>query len=106
MNARIAKVSRQERLTSVVIGPHVSEKTTAAGERLHQVVFKVRPDASKSEIKQAVEMLFDVKVERVAATRVRGKAKRFGQRSGRRSDWKKAYVRLAPGYDLEFMSPE
>ncbi len=98
-------IARQERLASVLLGPHVSEKTTAAAES-RQVVFKVRPDATKNEIKRAVELLFDVKVERVAATRVQGKVKRFGQRIGRRSDWKKAYVRLAPGYDLEFLSPE
>jgi large subunit ribosomal protein L23 len=99
-------IARQERLTSVLLGPHVSEKTTAAGERLHQVVFKVRPDATKSEIKQAVELLFSVKVDAVTSARVRGKARRFGGRAGRRSDWKKAYVRLAPGHDLEFLSPE
>jgi large subunit ribosomal protein L23 len=99
-------IAHQERLTSVLLGPHVSEKTTAAGEGLRQVVFKVRPDATKSEIKQAVELLFEVKVDAVKSMRVGGKSKRFGARAGRRSDWKKAYVRLAPGYDLEFLSPE
>ncbi|HEU4618138.1 MAG TPA: 50S ribosomal protein L23 [Gammaproteobacteria bacterium] len=99
-------IARQERLMSVLLGPHVSEKSTAAAEGLRQVVFRVRPDATKSEIKQAVELLFEVKVDGVTSSRVSGKSKRFGTRSGKRSDWKKAYVRLAPGYDLEFLSPE
>lgn len=102
----MSAIAHQERLTSVLLGPHVSEKTTAAAESARQVVFKVRPDATKAEIKRAVELLFEVKVERVTSTRVRGKAKRFGTRLGRRSDWKKAYVQLAPGYDLEFLSAE
>ena len=98
--------AHQERLTQVLLGPHVSEKTTVAADGLRQVVFKVRPDATKAEIKRAVELLFEVEVERVATTRVTGKSKRFGLRRGRRSDWKKAYVRLAPGHDLDFISPE
>jgi large subunit ribosomal protein L23 len=98
--------AHQERLTQVILGPHVSEKTTSAADKLNQVVFKVRPDATKNEIKRAVELLFEVKVENVAVTRVAGKEKRFGARKGRRSDWKKAYVRLAPGHDLDFISPE
>ena len=102
----MSALKAQERLTQVIVGPHVSEKTTAAGDRDHQVVFKVRPDATKSEVKRAVELLFEVKVDRVTVTRVPGKVKRFGTRRGRRSDWKKAYVRLAPGHDLDFLSPE
>jgi large subunit ribosomal protein L23 len=102
----MSATSHQERLTQVIVGPHVSEKTTAAAESAHQVVFKVRPDATKNEVKRAVELLFEVKVERVTVTRVPGKTKRFGTRRGRRSDWKKAYVRLAPGHDLDFISPE
>lgn len=98
--------AHQERLTQVLLGPHVSEKTTMAADKLRQVVFKVRTDATKAEVKRAVELLFEVKVERVAITRISGKAKRFGTRRGRRSDWKKAYVRLAPGHDLDFISPE
>lgn len=96
----------QERLTQVLVGPHVSEKTTAAADAANQVVFKVRLDATKAEIKRAVELLFEVEVERVTVVRVPGKAKRFGMLRGRRSDWKKAYVRLAPGHDLDFLSPE
>lgn len=102
----MSATTHQERLAQVIVGPHVSEKSTAAADSKHQVVFKVRPDATKLEIKRAVELLFEVKVDNVTVTRVTGKAKRFGMRRGRRSDWKKAYVRLAPGHDLDFLSPE
>lgn len=72
----------------------------------NQVVFKVRPDATKSEIKAAVEMLFEVSVAEVTTTRIKGKQKRFGALRGRRSDWKKAYVRLAEGQDIDFLEAE
>jgi large subunit ribosomal protein L23 len=98
-------VAREERLMTVLLGPHVSEKSTIAGES-NQVVFKVRRDATKREIRQAVEKLFEVKVLNVSVTNVKGKEKRFSQILGRRSDWKKAYVRLAPGSDIEFLNPE
>lgn len=98
-------VAHEERLMTVLLGPHVSEKSTIAGEN-NQVVFKVRRDATKREIRQAVEKLFEVKVVNVTVTNVKGKEKRFGQIRGRRSDWKKAYVRLAPGSDIEFLNPE
>ncbi|MDX2411021.1 MAG: 50S ribosomal protein L23 [Woeseiaceae bacterium] len=91
---------RQERLMTVIRGPHVSEKTHMAAES-NQVVLKVRTDASKSEIRQAVELMFDVKVEGVSVVNVKGKTKRFGQTRGRRNDWKKAYVRLAEGSQIE-----
>jgi large subunit ribosomal protein L23 len=70
------------------------------------VVFKVRTDASKTDIRRAVELLFEVKVERVSVTRMPAKVKRFGTNSGRRSAWKKAYVRLAPGQDIDFVGAE
>ena len=92
--------ARQERLMTVIRGPHVSEKTHMAAES-NQVVLKVRTDASKSEIRQAVELMFDVKVEGVSVVNVKGKTKRFGQTKGRRNDWKKAYVRLAEGSQIE-----
>ncbi|MDH3273716.1 MAG: 50S ribosomal protein L23 [Gammaproteobacteria bacterium] len=92
--------ARQERLMTVIRGPHVSEKTHLAAES-NQVVLKVRTDASKSEIRQAVELMFDVKVEGVSVVNVKGKTKRFGQTRGRRNDWKKAYVRLAEGSQIE-----
>ena len=88
---------------TLLLGPHVSEKTTRASEEANQVVFKVRRDASKPEIAQAVELMFDVKVENVQVVNHRGKVKRFGARLGRRSDWKKAYVTLAEGHDIDFL---
>ncbi len=91
---------------SVIVGPHVSEKTTAAAEANNQVVFRVRPDATKKEIKQAVELLFEVEVGKVTVTNVQGKVKRHGQTKGRLAAWKKAYVRLAPGSDIDFMGVE
>lgn len=98
--------SHQERLMQVLLGPHVSEKSTAAADGANRIVFRVRMDATKQQIRQAVETLFDVKVERVSVVRVPGKAKRFGQMSGRRNAWKKAYVRLAPGSDIDFVGAE
>ncbi len=92
--------AHQERLMTVIRGPHLSEKSHMAAEK-NQVVLKVRTDATKTEIKQAVEFLFEVKVDNVQVVNVKGKTKRFGQIKGRRSDWKKAYVRLAEGSSLE-----
>jgi large subunit ribosomal protein L23 len=102
----MSSVANQERLMQVLIGPHISEKSSAAAEGSNQIVLKVRPDATKTEIRRAVEMLFEVKVDSVSVTRVRGKAKRFGMRRGQRQDWKKAYIRLAPGQDLDFLGGE
>ena len=96
---------RQERLMTIIVGPHLSEKAHIAAEQ-NQVVFKVRTDANKTEIRQAVEMLFDVKVDDVTVANCRGKAKRFGARRGRRNDWKKAYVRLSPDSEIDFMGAE
>lgn len=96
----------QERLMNVLLGPHVSEKSTIAADKAQQVVFKVMPDASKSEIKQAVELLFEVKVDAVQVTNVKGKTKRTQMGVGHRKDWKKAYVRLAEGQDLNFVGTE
>lgn len=91
----------QERLMSVLIGPHLSEKSTTLLGDSNQVVFKVRRDADKHEVRRAVEQLFEVEVENVTILNVRGKVKRFGASIGRRQDWKKAYVRLAPGQKIE-----
>jgi large subunit ribosomal protein L23 len=99
-------IAHQERLMQVLLGPHVSEKSTAAAESSNQVVFRVRMDATKQQIRQAVEELFEVKVERVSVVRVPGKTKRFGTMTGRRNSWKKAYVRLAPGNDIDFVGAE
>jgi large subunit ribosomal protein L23 len=92
--------AHHERLMTVIRGPHLSEKSHMAAEK-NQVVLKVRTDATKREIRQAVELLFEVKVDDVQVVNVKGKTKRFGQRHGRRNDWKKAYVRLADGSQIE-----
>jgi large subunit ribosomal protein L23 len=92
-----------ERLTKVILGPVVAEKASRVAENNNQVVLKVLPNANKTEIKQAVETLFDVKVASVTTTNVKGKVKRTGRVFGKRSDWKKAYVTLAEGADLNFL---
>ncbi|RCX29965.1 50S ribosomal protein L23 [Thioalbus denitrificans] len=96
----------QERLMKVLLAPHVSEKSAMAAERDRQFVFRVVSDATKPEVKAAVEKLFSVEVECVQVTNVKGKTKRFGQRQGRRSGWKKAYVSLKPGFDIDFVGSE
>jgi large subunit ribosomal protein L23 len=97
--------ANRERLMQVLLGPHVSEKATSLAEN-GQIVFKVRTDATKTDVRKAVELLFDVKVQRVSVVRIPAKQKRFGQRAGARAAWKKAYVRLAPGQDINFMGAE
>ena len=92
----------QEKLFQVILAPHVSEKGTRAAEKHRQFVFEVRPDATKPMLKQAVEMIFSVQVEAVTVTNVKGKRK-GGRNAGRRQDWKKAYVSLKPGQDIDFM---
>ena len=92
-----------ERLHQVLRRPIVSEKSTNAAESGQQVVFEVLTDATKNEIKTAVESLFDVSVEGVQVINVRGKVKRFGKTPGKRTNWKKAYVRLADGDDIDFL---
>ncbi len=96
----------QERLINVLLGPHVSEKTSNVAEQSNQITFKVRVDSTKAQIKQAVEMMFDVSVEGVQVVNTKGKSKRFGQTKGRRKDWKKAYVTLAEGQDIDFIGAE
>ena len=96
----MSAAAHQERLMTVIRGPHMSEKSHMAAEN-NQVVLKVRPDATKAEIRQAVELLFEVNVENVTVVNVKGKNKRFGMTRGRRNDWKKAYVRLAEGSEIE-----
>ena len=92
-----------ERIHQVLRRPIVSEKSTNAAESGQQVVFEVLTDATKNEIKTAVEGLFDVSVEGVQVINVRGKVKRFGKTPGKRTNWKKAYVRLAEGDDIDFL---
>ncbi len=95
-----------ERITKIILGPVVAEKASRVAESNNQVVLKVLPSANKSEIKQAVEQLFDVKVVSVTTTNVKGKVKRTGRILGKRNDWKKAYVTLADGADLNFLGTE
>lgn len=92
----------QERLLKVLLGPVTSEKSSIVADKYRQVVFKVATNATKPEIKQAVEKLFNVKVDSVSSCNVKGKKKRFGQRMGVRKSWKKAYVRLSDGHDINF----
>ncbi|MEI6719928.1 MAG: 50S ribosomal protein L23 [Betaproteobacteria bacterium] len=91
-----------EHLMNVVLAPIVSEKSTLVADKHEQVVFRVADAASKPEIKAAVELLFKVKVESVQVLNVKGKEKRFGRHMGKRRSWKKAYVCLAPGQEINF----
>ena len=91
----------QERLYHVVFGPHVTEKSVKQSEQSNMQAFKVSISSTKREIKQAIELLLEVKVENVRTVSVKGKTKNFGRRAGKRKDWKKAYVRLAEGEKLE-----
>jgi large subunit ribosomal protein L23 len=92
-----------ERLHQIILAPVVSEKSTRSAEKHNQAVFKVLRDARKPEIKAAVEKLFNVKVEAIRTLNVKGKTKRFGASMGVRSDWKKAYVTLAEGQEIDFL---
>jgi large subunit ribosomal protein L23 len=92
----------QERIMKVLISPIVSEKSTRLADQHRQFVFKVVKDASKPEVRKAVELMFDVKVDAVQIANVSGKVKRFGGAIGKRSDWKKAFVTLAEGHDINF----
>ena len=96
----------QERVFQVLVGPHVSEKAAIVADSNNQYVFKVAVDATKSEIKQSVEQLFKVKVEDVSTLRVKGKVKRNRYGFSTRPTWKKAYVRLEQGQDIDFASAE
>ena len=93
----------EDRLYQVLISPHISEKGTLAAEKSSQIVFKVLPSATKTEIKAAVEKLFEVEVDRVQVLNVMGKRKSMGRIAGVRSNWKKAYVKLKPGHDIDFL---
>lgn len=96
----------QERLMTVLLGPHVSEKTTDVADRNNQITFKVRRDSTKPEIRRAVEMMFEVKVTDVQIVNCRGKIKRFGREWGQRQNWKKAYVTLAEGDTIDFLGAD
>jgi len=92
----------EDRLAKVLVAPIVSEKATRVSEKSNQVLFKVLRDATKPEIKAAVELLFKVEVQGVTVVNQKGKTKRFGGRIGRRDHARKAYVSLKPGQELNF----
>ena len=94
---------QEERLLKVLRAPHISEKATNNAEKANTIVFKVALEANKVEIANAVEQLFEVKVDSVRTVVVKGKTKRRGAKVGRRSDWKKAYVTLQEGQSLDFV---
>lgn len=96
----------QERIFQVLVGPHVSEKAAIVADTNNQYVFKVAVDATKSEIKKSVEQLFDVKVSDVNTLKVKGKVKRNRYGYSTKPTWKKAYVRLEQGQDIDFASAE
>lgn len=103
MNA--AKIN-QERLMQIILAPQISEKATMVADKHEQVAFRVVGDATKPEIKAAVELLFKVEVAGVQLLNVKGKVKRSGKVQGRRKDWKKAYVALKPGQEINFAAGE
>ena len=92
----------REQLMGVLIAPHVTEKTSLAMQNHNQYTFRVRRDATKTDIKKAVELMFEVKVAGVQVVNEPGKTRRFGQHSGRTQDWKKAYVSLAKGQSIDY----
>jgi large subunit ribosomal protein L23 len=94
---------KEERLMQVLLAPQISEKATYVADKHEQVVFRVASDATKPEIKAAVELLFKVEVEAVQVANVKGKVKRFKGATGRRKGWKKAYVSLKPGQEINFV---
>ncbi len=93
----------QQRLMQVLLAPQISEKATYVADKNEQVVFRVVSDATKPEVKAAVELLFKVEVESVQIANVKGKHKRFGRNTGSRKDWKKAYVSLKAGQEINFV---
>ena len=93
---------KQIDLMSILEAPVVSEKSTRNAEKESRVVFRVKRTATKNQVKRAVELLFKVEVDSVHVLNVKGKDKRFGRFVGTRSDWKKAYIKLKPGFDIDF----
>ena len=97
---------KEERLMQVLLAPQISEKATYIADKNEQIVFRVASDATKPEVKAAVELLFKVEVRAVQVANVKGKEKRFGKMIGRRKGWKKAYVCLKPGQEINFAAGE
>lgn len=102
MNGKVKANLSTERLLQVLLAPIVTEKATFVAEKNQQIAFRVVPDATKPEIKAAVELLFKADVESVQVLNTKGKAKRFGRFMGRRRNERKAYVSLKPGQELDF----
>ena len=96
----------QERLTQILLAPVISEKSTFVADKANQYVFRVASDATKPQIKAAVELMFKTQVKSVSVVTVRGKEKRVGRFMGRRNNWKKAYVALQPGQEINFAEGE
>ena len=96
----------QERLMQILLAPVISEKSTFVADKANQYVFRVAADATKPQIKAAVELMFKTQVKSVSVVNVRGKEKRFGRFMGRRNNWKKAYVALQPGQEINFAEGE
>lgn len=92
----------ESRIANVLLAPIVSEKSSIAADVDKRFVFKVQKIATKKQIKSAVELMFNVEVDSVQVLNVKGKVKRFGRALGKRSDWKKAYVKLKEGHDIDF----
>ena len=92
----------REGLMNVLLSPHVTEKTSLALQERNQYAFRVRRDATRTDVRRAVELMFDVKVEGVQVVNEPGKTRRFGNRRGRTQDSKKAYVRLAQGQTIDY----
>lgn len=92
----------QTRLSNIIKAPIISEKSTLNAEDNNTFVFKVKRDANKKQVGDAVAQMFDVEVDSVRVLNINGKKKRFGRTLGKRQDWKKAYVKLKPGHDIEF----
>ena len=93
---------KQQELTKLIIAPVVSEKSTLLAEQ-NKFVFKVKKTANKKTIKQAVELMFNVEVDSIHVLNVKGKTKRYGRFIGSRSDWKKAYVKLKAGHNIDLV---
>ena len=105
-SAKPLSVGHQQRLMQVLLGPAVSEKSTMVGDKHNQYVFRVAPTANKIDVKAAVQLMFKVEVAGVQMLHVKGKEKRTGRFIGRRSGWKKAYVRLKAGQEINFAEGE
>ena len=106
MSANLNAIHTQDRLLQVILAPQITEKATHIADKYQQIAFKVRTDATKPEIKAAVELMFKVEVQAVTVANVKGKTKRAGRNMGRRKDWKKAYVSLKPGQEINFAAGE